>query len=351
MSDIKPKVGFIGCGFVGGAWVSYLERERQYIRGQDFFCYDPGKNMFDDVNQANIVVISVPTPDKNGQCDLSIVYEAVARVKDGKWVVLRSTVPPGTTARLQKKYPSLYFIYIPEFLTESRAEEDFRNPDRVIIALAGTNFQIVDTLLSLFPRARTLSVPGYVDTYNWLDATSTEAEMAKSFGNVMGAIKVTLAEIFSTDCRLLAYQLAEEGIDTRVDYDRVRKMVATDYRIGDAHLQSGHGGYRGFGGYCFIKDTYARRSAIVDRLVWVQSLVTKCGGGRELDKLWKLGRLLRHNVEFFDAMLASNAALLNLQGLTELEAMTHAAALSDIIKNRELKDVEDYLPETVKGGK
>src|SRR3989338_6607735 len=97
----KPKVGFIGCGFVGGTWVKYLEKERGYIRGQDMFCYDPPKGLEDNVNLANIVVICVPTPDQDGRCDLSILEQSVEHIVDDKWVVIRSTIPPGTTARLQ----------------------------------------------------------------------------------------------------------------------------------------------------------------------------------------------------------------------------------------------------------
>ncbi len=33
--------------------------------------------------------------------------------------------------------------------------------------------------------------------------------------------------------------------------------MAADYRIGDSHLNVGHGGYRGFGGFCLPKDTAA----------------------------------------------------------------------------------------------
>ena len=329
----KPKISFVGCGFVGGTWIKYLEKERKYVRGRDFFCYDPPKDMVDDINKANIVVVSVPTPaSESGICDLSIVRDAVSRIDSGKWVIIRSTVSPGTTAKLQKEYPDKNFIFMPEFLTEARAEEDFRNPDRLILAPANKNFKIVDTLLSLLPKARALTVPSYPDTYTWLDVTPTEAELAKYFGNIMGSTKVTLAEIFATACQLLESRLKREGLAERVDYGHVRKVVAADYRIGDSHLKSKHGGYRGFGGYCFIKDTYAFLSFLSD-LQWffIKNKASE-----------KLIRLIDANISFFQNILHSNALLLEIQGLTEKEAMTHTEELEKIIGSKELKDVGDY---------
>lgn len=341
MGETKTKVGFIGCGFVGGTWVRYLESERGYIRGQHLFCYDPGKGFFDNVNEAGIVVICVPTPaGADRRCDLSILESAIRRVEDGKWIVIRSTIPPGTTARLQKKYPSKGFIFIPEFLTESRADEDFRNPDRIIVAPVknnGETFRAIDTLLQLLPSARALQIPDYPDdAYRRMEATSTEAEVAKYGGNVMGAWKVAWAESFAIYCQLLEYVLHTEGINQRVDYDgHVKRMVAADYRIGPSHLQAKHGGYRGFGGYCFIKDTYAHLSAWYE----LQDFYRK----RQAPA--KLLLVIASQVALFEAVLVANKALLTMQNLTEEEAMGHSAELRQLIDSRPPKDIADYLAE------
>lgn len=350
----KVKIAFIGCGFVGGQWVDFLREEKGYVRGMDMFCYDPPKAMEDDVNQAEIVVICVPTPSgTSGECDLSLVEKSVERINDGKWVVIRSTVPPGTTARLQKKYPEKDFIFFPEFLTEARAKEDFRNPDRIIIAPAGDNFEKVDTLLYLLPRARALQVPSYPrDAWHRFEATAAEAELAKYFGNVMGALKVTLAEIFANACFLLQPMLAEEGIETRADYERVREMVARDYRIGPAHLQSKHGGYRGFGGYCFIKDTYAFLSFLWELFIYYGTHDRwEIRGPDDLKVFKPVLKMLKNNIDFFEAMLAGNKALLELQGLTEEEAVSHTEVLDKIICSKKLLDIPDYLEKAGLAGK
>lgn len=343
----KPKVGFIGCGFVGGQWVDSLQEEKGYIRRQDLFCYDidPAKQMHDDINQAGIVVISVPTPVTDaGHCDLSFLHLAIQQIDNRRrrWVVIRSTIPPGTTMRLTKIYPVKDFIFIPEFLTEARAKENFRNPDRIIISVAGDDLQIAETLLGLLPRALALQAPSYPDdAYNRFDVTPTEAELAKYFGNLMGAVKVGLANIFYDACLIEQYILGQEGIQTRVDYDVVMRIAAADLRIGPAHLQVGHGGYRGFGGYCFIKDMYAFRSFLAERWNYLALRARRVGD----NKLAPLVDLVRADIDVLDAQLRKNKLLLEFQGLTEQEAMKHSADLNQLIVSRTLPDIPDYLAE------
>ncbi len=342
----KPKVAFIGCGFVGGTWVDYLQEEKGYVRGRDLLCYDtdPQKQMQDDINQAGIVIICVPTPvTDEGHCDLSRLHQAIRKIHSQKhcWVVIRSTIPPGTTMRLARTYPHKSFIFIPEFLTEAHARDNFRYPDRIIISVVvNDDRRIADTLLGLLPRALALQAPSYPDdAYNRFDVTPTEAELAKYFGNVMGATKVGLANIFYDACVIEQFCLAQENIRTRVDYGVVMRIVAADMRIGPAHLQVGHGGYRGFGGYCFIKDTYAFRSFLAERWNYLMLKKRRVGGG----ELTSLLDLVRADIDVLDAQLRKNKILLELQGLTEAEAMKHSAELSELITSRKLKDIPDYL--------
>ena len=66
-----------------------------------------------------IVFVAVPTPpNPDGSCNTSIVKSVVAQIPDGKTMVIKSTVEPGTAEELQKKYPKKHFLFNPEFLTE-----------------------------------------------------------------------------------------------------------------------------------------------------------------------------------------------------------------------------------------
>ena len=114
----KIKIGIIGLGMVGEPIRKWFEEYHKYRRGKELFCYDtdPKKGYSDDVNRADAVFVSVPTPtNPDGSCNVSIVQGAVATINDGKIVIIKSTVPPGTVEGLQKKYPRKKFILTPNF--------------------------------------------------------------------------------------------------------------------------------------------------------------------------------------------------------------------------------------------
>ncbi len=109
----KIPIGIIGAGMVGGNLKRYFEEVRGYARSKDLFVYDTNsdKQLADDINQAAIVFIAVPTPRaRSGACDTSALDTAIGMLQGEKIVVLKSTIPPGTTERYQQKYPQHYFF-------------------------------------------------------------------------------------------------------------------------------------------------------------------------------------------------------------------------------------------------
>jgi len=93
-------IGVIGVGMVGEPIRWWFEEKRGLKRNLELFCYDtdPARGYFDDYNLADVVFISVPTPpNPDGSCNTSIVESVVAGVKGEKIIVIKSTVPPGTT--------------------------------------------------------------------------------------------------------------------------------------------------------------------------------------------------------------------------------------------------------------
>ena len=256
-SQKQYRIAIIGLGMVGTPIKDFLEAERGYRRGTDLFLYDkdPAKAYRDDVNQADIIFISVPTPPgPGGGADISAVRDAFAHIKkEDAIVVIKSTVPPGTTETLQREYPKRRVLFNPEFLTEKRAGEDFRRPDRQIVGFTDSSLDAAYAVLSILPRAPFMS-PGGVGTYRPVRITATEAEIIKYGGNVHFARKINLANILAG--------LAENH---HMDYENVRLGMSADYRIGDSHLDVAHGGYRGFGGFCFPKDLDALIAHLEER--------------------------------------------------------------------------------------
>jgi len=229
------KVGIVGVGMVGGALKSYLEKKE----GLQLFLYDKGRNLgsMDDINQAELIFVCVPTPYlKDGKgFDLSYVEETLANIKGEKVVVIKSTVLPGTTEVLQKKYPNHKLMMNPEFLTEVTADQDMSYPDRQIVGYTAQSQSVAGDLMMLLPLAPFERV-----------LPATEAEMVKYFGNTWFAVKVAFGNQMYDVCQKLG-----------IDYDRMVEAAAADKRIGRTHLNVFHKGYRGYGGKCLPKDTKA----------------------------------------------------------------------------------------------
>jgi len=229
----KIKIGIMGVGMVGGALQRYFEK-----KGIEPFLYDKNKNIgsLEEINQVDVIFICVSTPfDKEKGFDLSFVEEAVSNIKGEKIIVIKSTVLPGTTEKLQKKYPKHKFLFNPEFLVEERADECMQSPDRQIIGYTQKNKDLAEKILTLLPWAPFEKI-----------IPVKEAEMVKYFGNTFLAVKV----IFGVQI----YQLCEK---LGINYEIVRKCTSFDPRIGPSHLNVHHEGYFGYGGKCLPKDIKA----------------------------------------------------------------------------------------------
>ena len=160
-------------------------------------------------------------------------------------------MPPGTTERLQKRFPQHKFLFNPEFLTESQAWEDFLKPVRQIVGYTDRSKDAAFAVLNILPVSYYQS-PWIYSTYKFRGHTATEAEIIKYASNVFGAIKVSFGNMIFDVCAGVS---ASEGAEA--DYENIRDALGADPRIGPAWLDVNHGSYRGFGGYCFPKDLKA----------------------------------------------------------------------------------------------
>lgn len=228
-------IGIYGIGWVGGTVRYWFEQQTQH----ELFLYDLYKKIgsVEEVNKADIIFVAVPTPFVVGQgYDDSAVRDALTHIDDGKVVVIKSTVMPGSTARFQKENSSKTILFNPEFLRERTAKQDFCEPDRQIIGVThAAHRAAAGDVLSILPAAR------YVRVIN-----STEAELVKYFGNVFLASKV-----------IFANQLYDICSGAGANYGIVKEAAAMDSRIGPSHLDVDDLGYRGYGGHCFPKDVRA----------------------------------------------------------------------------------------------
>ena len=231
----KFKVGVIGNGFVGEA-ISFA-----FSSVSDMYVYDtdPLKSLDDleSVHSCDFVFICVPTPMfQDGSQDLSYVESTFEKATSKPVYILKSTVLPGTTEELSKKYSNIQIIFSPEFLTERTAKLDMLTQSRII--LGGE--------LSLTEKAKTLFNQRF-KIKNIIQTDSKTAELTKYMNNTFFATKVSIMNEFKLLCDKIG-----------ANWEDALRGFVSDGRIGDSHLNvPGHDGKLGYGGTCFPKDVNA----------------------------------------------------------------------------------------------
>lgn len=231
-------IGFIGQGYIGKNYADDFEK-----RGYKVVRYaleEPYNKNKDKIKKCPIVFIAVPTPTTTKGFDYSTLQKTLHLLAPKTIVVIKSTVLPGTTERLQKKFPKLTVLHSPEFLTKKTAAHDASYPERNIVGIPKNSpkyKRCAKEVLAVLPNAPFELV-----------CSSNEAELLKYASNVFGYTKV----IFMN----LLYDISQTQ-NTR--WDVLKSAMAADSKIGTWHLDPVHKGGRGAGGICLIKDFEAFR--------------------------------------------------------------------------------------------
>jgi len=239
------KIGIIGQGYVGTAIKVGFE---PHYTVETYDKYDGWKTtiqLTDLVETCQVIFVCVPTPmNKDGSCHTDIVESVVKKIDDRvdlanipkPTVVIKSTVPPGTTDRLHRKYKGVDVIFNPEFLTEMNFIEDFKNQSRIILGGVRRGTSLLRQVYSkVFPHATIVKT------------NAKYAETVKYFINCFLGTKVS----FANEMKMLC-----DEID--IDYDKVVEYATYDERLGKSHWAvPGPDGELGFGGHCLPKDISA----------------------------------------------------------------------------------------------
>ncbi|MBN1979711.1 MAG: UDP-glucose/GDP-mannose dehydrogenase family protein [Anaerolineae bacterium] len=202
------------------------------------------------VLESDISLVCVGTPSNhNGSQDLSYLERVSGDIgqslkyKDGHSVVVRSTVPPGSTEQvvipaLEKasgKTAGQHFgvCVNPEFMREGNAVHDFYHPPFVVVGevFPNTSAQAISALYHM------LSAP-------FVYTSVRAAEMIKYVNNAWHALKVAFANEIGTLCK-------ENGIDSHELMDIFCRDIVLN--ISTAYLKPGFA----FGGSCLPKELRA----------------------------------------------------------------------------------------------
>ena len=272
---MNTTIGVIGNGFVGGAVV------QGFSTFNDVYVYDKDSkrsvNTLEEVLNSNYIFVCLPTPmsAEGGECNLSIIEDFFSGIEYNKdqIFIIKSTVPVGTTKRLQNKYGLPNIVHCPEFLTARTARIDFICASRSIIGGHSSYTSKVESLLKeRFPGGSVITT------------TSDESELIKYASNCFFATKI----MFFNEINLLCDKLG-------LKWDTVIQGIISDGRIGQSHFQvPGHDGDMGFGGACFPKDINALIKTMEES--GVDPMVLK--------SVWEQNKNIRKNWDWSDLQSA-----------------------------------------------
>jgi UDPglucose 6-dehydrogenase len=211
--------------------------------------YPTASSIREAVEQSSITMICAPTPTVNGAVNLQILQSISAEVGNSlrerngyHLVVVRSTIPPGTTrgqvipqielSAKSKIGSRIGVCHNPEFLREKFALDDFLHPGAVVIGEADKNAGTrLESLYSSFGSPITR-------------CSLETSEMAKYASNLFNAAKVSFFNEIDRACKMVGVKSAEVS--------RLMPRLALGLR--EDMKEWGIYGGRPFGGMCLPKD-------------------------------------------------------------------------------------------------
>jgi UDPglucose 6-dehydrogenase len=309
----KERLGVIGVGYVGLVTAACFaeaghelvcldidEAKLERLRAGQAPIHEPGVEALLAANRerlsftssaselfasTGIAFVCVDTPPSaSGDADLSrveAVLDAIPAGTSDSVLVMKSTVPPGTGARVRRTLDErglrgVAYASNPEFLREGSAIADFVNPDRVVVGVESPEVgERVAGLYRPFGGSELIT-----------DVTS--AEMIKHASNAFLATKISFINEIANVC---------EEVGANVDL--VARGMGLDARIGASFLRPG----LGFGGSCFPKDVAALKQLAGNSGYHFQ-LLSAVIEVNELQKRRAVAKLKRHLGSLRDRRIA-----------------------------------------------
>lgn len=202
----KPTVKIVGYGIVG----HNLKKLFPWAKVHDPFVdellvVDP-----DEAFEYAFICVQTPMND-DGSCNTEYVEQAINET-DADVIILKSTVPPGTTNRLVRE-TNKPIIFSPEYYGETHHANKV---DYNFVILGGVSY-LTQTAAQLFQHV-------YTGSSRIVQTDAVTAELVKYMENSFLATKV----VFCNEFYRMATQLG-------VDYSELRELFILDPRAGASH--------------------------------------------------------------------------------------------------------------------
>jgi len=195
------------------------------------------------VASSKVCFLCVDTPiGEDGNANLKFIERAshsiAENMNEEKLIVIKSTVPPGTCAQVQRIFEEtssfgFQLVSNPEFLKEGNAVHDCLKPDRVIIGAEDP--ESIELMREIY-------APFMLNRERLFIMDIASAELTKYAANIMLASRISLMNELAGLCEKVGANI-----------DKVRQGVGSDSRIGYQFLYAG----AGYGGSCLPKDVKA----------------------------------------------------------------------------------------------
>lgn len=263
----------IGCGVVGKAYVDAYKKVGCNVIGieasmnlinkykNEFTMYHVDDDMSKIIN-IDFVMISICTPLKNDKLDLSYLFSSIKNVAQivknnpNVLVVLRSTVPPGTTRKYKQELEdvchklmqnetdininvNVNVLFQPEFLRAVSAVEDAINPWHIVVGV--DNNTDISKLLDLYTR--------FISREQISILNIEESELLKIYHNSFNAMKIS----YMNHCDTLNKCISSQN-GVKIDTNKINETIVKTcegLRNPKYGTKAGHAYY----GTCLPKDS------------------------------------------------------------------------------------------------
>jgi UDPglucose 6-dehydrogenase len=223
------KIGVLGLGVVGNTILTVMKFYHHNVRGYDK--YKPSDS-FESVCDTDLVFVAVPTNEKDGRLDCSIVRHTLDQLEKNSYrgvICIKSTIAVGFLDEVRKSNPNLRIVYMPEFLHEKNSLTEFASPDYIV--MSGKEEDINILRKAFF----------WVNDNKFFHVDDRTAEVTKLVVNAFAATKISFANEIGRICK-------EVGADA----ETVMAVLRRDKRCGEEYTDPTRGPY---GGKCLPKDT------------------------------------------------------------------------------------------------
>lgn len=245
----RKTVGIIAYGWVGKAMAKLFLHNPDYrvlvhTKSPEKYAAEAGQRLefvsLEEINKrCHLAIICAPTnPLPDGNADTELV-DRFARELTTPLILIKSTVPPGTTKRL-KEETGKSICMSPEYFGESKYDqkEEWQNPVKWPFLIVGGEKKTAQAIMDVFS-------PIMGPEKRFFVTDETTAEVVKYAENLWGATKVIWANEFRRICEAMG-----------INFYEMRELWAQDPRVDRMHTIAFEDA-PGFAGKCYPKDLLA----------------------------------------------------------------------------------------------